>query len=52
MKDITSCAYENCTNIDYLRHYSNAPKNNNYVSSFAVKPKENGKCDYMLRKGE
>ena len=53
MKDITFCAYENCTNVDCLRHYSNVPKNDNYVSWFAVTPKENGECDYrLLRKGE
>ena len=53
MKDITFCAYEKCPKTDCLRHYNNAPENDIYVSWFAVRPKENGECDYrLLRKGE
>lgn len=48
MKDITFCAYEKCPNVDCLRHYNNAPENDNYVSWFAVRPKEDGECDYIL----
>ena len=51
--DITFCTYEKCPNTDCLRHYNNAPKNNFLTSWFAVRPKENGECDYiLLRKGE
>lgn len=52
MKDITFCAYEICHNVDCLRHYSNAPKNDIYVSWFAVRPRDNGECDYILLKKE
>lgn len=50
--DITFCAYEKCPYIDCLRHYIHAPKNNFLTSWFAVRPRENGECEYMLRKGE
>lgn len=51
--DITFCAYEKCLKTDCLRHYIHAPENDIYVSWFAVRPKENGECDYrLLRKGE
>ena len=51
--DITFCAYEKCPKTDCLRHYIHAPKNNFLNSWFAVRPKENGECDYrLLRKGE
>ena len=50
--DITFCAYEKCPNTDCLRHYIHAPKNNFLTSWFAVRPKENGECEYMLSKGE
>ena len=50
--DITFCAYEQCPNVDCLRHSRNEPKNDIYVSWFAVRPRENGECEYMLRKGE
>lgn len=51
--DITFCAYEKCPNTNCLRHYNNAPENDIYVSWFAVRPRENGECDYrLLRKGE
>ena len=51
--DITFCAYEQCPNTDCLRHYIHAPKNNFLTSWFAVRPRENGECDYiLLRKGE
>ena len=51
--DITFCAYEKCPNTDCLRHSIHAPENNLLTSWFAVRPRENEECDYiLLRKGE
>lgn len=47
--DITFCAYEECTNTDCMRFYSNAPRNRPY-SWFVVTQKEDGICDYYLSK--
>lgn len=47
-EDVTFCAYEDCPNVNCLRFHKNAPKE--YPCSwFAVRPKENEKCDYFLR---
>ena len=48
--DITFCAYEQCSNTNCLRHYNNAPKNKSFISWFAVRPRENGECEYMLKR--
>ena len=48
--DITFCAYELCPNTDCLRHCNNSPKNKSFISWFAVRPRENGECEYMLKR--
>lgn len=49
--DMTFCAYSKCTNINCLRFHDNAPRNRP-CSWFAVRPLDDGTCEYFIAKNE
>lgn len=48
-EEIVFCAYKKCPNVECLRFYRNAPKDIS-CSWFGVRPKEDGSCDYKIKK--
>ena len=49
--DMTFCAYSKCTNTNCLRFHDNAPRNRP-CSWFAVRPLDDGTCEYFVPKNE
>lgn len=50
-EDIVYCAYKNCSNVKCSRFHKKAPQNK-LCSWFAVRPRDNGICDYFLNEKE